>query len=173
MDELIHIFLKIDKEKAFEQIYQKYYDKVKKLCIKILINKNEVEDTVQDIFIKIFENLEKFSYRSSISTWIYRISLNHIINKNKKIDFHLELDEAIVSKELTFTIEVKELDEKFSEALNMLKEDEKKIFILREFEGVSYKEIAKILDMNVGTVKSRVHYIKKKMQDILEEYIKI
>ncbi len=172
MDELIHIFLKIDKQKAWEHIYTKYNLKVRKLCIKLLINKTEVEDTVQEIFIKVFENINSFSFKSSISTWIYRISLNHILNKNKKLDFNLELDENIVSKNLNLTIEVKELEQKISEALNLLKEDEKIVFILREFEGLAYKEIAKITGLTLGTVKSKLHYVKKKLREILEVYLK-
>ena len=141
--------------------------------MKILLDKNDVEDTIHDIFIKIFENIDKFSYKSKINTWIYRISLNHILNKNKKIDFHLELNEEIIAKNCEIDITLKELEEKFFNALNTLKDDEKKIFILREFEGVKYKDIAMIVDLNVGTVKSKMHYIKRKLQTILEEYIKM
>jgi len=171
MDELIHIFLKIDKQKAWEHIYKKYNVKVRNLCIKLLYNKTDIEDTTQEIFIKIFENLDSFSFRSSISTWIYRISLNHILNKNRKLDFHLELNENLINQKLNINIEFKELDEKLAEALNQLKDDEKKVFILREFEGLSYKEISKIIDLNLGTVKSKLHYVKKKLQNILEKYL--
>ena len=63
MDELIHIFLKIDKQKAWEHIYKKYNVKVRNLCIKLLYNKTDIEDTTQEIFIKIFENTPDILFR--------------------------------------------------------------------------------------------------------------
>lgn len=173
MDELISVFLKIDKSRALEIIYKKYFSKVKSLCYKLLKNKTEAEDITQDIFVKIIEKIDTFSFRSSIGTWIYRISINHIFNTNKKINFYLEFNEEILGSlnylESDNLIDVKKIEIEIGNALDKLKDDEKKVFILREYEGFSYKEIAKILEMNEGTVKSKLFYIRIKLQETLKK----
>lgn len=173
MDTLISLYLKINRDRALEMLYHNYAEKIKGLCYKILTNKSEVEDAVHEIFIKIFENIDEFQFKSSIGTWIYRISLNYLLNKNKKLDFHLEFNEKILDAnrfaDLEIEVDLKLLDEEINRALNTLKEEDKKIFILKEFEGFQYNEIANILNMNIGTVKSRMFYIKQKLQDLLRE----
>lgn len=173
MDEVISIFLKINKDKALEIIYKKYYAKVKSLCYKLLYNKNEAEDVTQDVFIKIIEKIDTFSFRSSIGTWIYRIAINHIFNINKKLNFHLEFSDDILQNlayiETDVAIDLKKIEIEIGRALEKLKDDEKKVFILREYEGLSYKDISKILDMNEGTVKSKLFYIRIKLQEALKK----
>lgn len=172
MDELILLYLKTNKNRALSILYKKYYDKIFSMSRKILKDKNEAEDCVQEVFIKVMENIDKFRFGSSISTWIYRIAINHIINKNKKVEYYLEIDEEKLYDKLKYEIEISELEEKINQALKSLTETEQKIFVLREFEGFSYKEIAKIMDINEGTVKSKIHYIRLKLKDMLEKYIK-
>lgn len=173
MDELITVFLKVNKERALEIIYKKYYSKVKGLCYKLLHNKSEVEDVTQDIFLKIIEKIDTFSFRSSIGTWIYKISINHIFNINKKITFHLEFNEEVLGNigyiELEPGKDLKKIEKAIENALGNLKEEEKKVFILRELEGLAYKDIAKILELNEGTVKSKLFYVRLKMQEALKQ----
>lgn len=171
MDDLIFLYVKHDKDRAFNIVYKRYYKKIYGLAYKILYDKTIVEDCVQEIFIKVYENLEKFRFGSSLGTWIYRITINHLINVNKKIDFYLDIDEERFQSKVEYSIELTELQEKIKKALNGLNELEKKVFILREMEGFSYKEIANITELNEGTVKSKLHYIKLKLRDILSEYV--
>lgn len=171
MDDLIFLYVKHDKDRAFNIVYKRYYKKIYGLAYKILYDKTIVEDCVQEIFIKVYENLEKFRFGSSLGTWIYRITINHLINVNKKIDFYLDIDEERFQSKVEYSIELTELQEKIKKALNGLNELEKKVFILREMEGFSYKEIANITELNEGTVKSKIHYIKLKLRDILSEYV--
>lgn len=171
MDDLIFLYVKHDKDRAFNIVYKRYYKKIYGLAYKILYDKTIVEDCVQEIFIKVYENLEKFRFGSSLGTWIYRITINHLINVNKKIDFYLDIDEERFQSKVEYSIELTELQEKLKKALNGLNELEKKVFILREMEGFSYKEIANITELNEGTVKSKLHYIKLKLRDILSEYV--
>ena len=171
MDELLILYLKVNKKKAFDLIYRTYKDKVTGLCYKILKDKTEVEDTVQEIFLKVFSNIDKFKFKSKISTWIYRISINYILNVNKKVTYNLEFDEVYMKEHFGIDIELKELEEKISDALKKLNGQEKKVFILREMQGLSYKEIAQILKMKEGTVKSKLHYIKLKLRKTLKGYL--
>jgi len=171
MEDMIFLYVKHNKERAFNIVYKRYYKKIYGLAYKILYDKTIVEDCVQEIFIKVYENLEKFRFGSSLGTWIYRITINHLINVNKKIDFYLDIDEEKFQSKIEYSIELAELQEKIKKALNELNELEKKVFILREMEGFSYKEIANITELNEGTVKSKLHYIKLKLRDILSEYV--
>ncbi len=171
MDDLIFLYVKHDKDRAFNIVYKKYYKKMYGLAYKILYDKSIVEDCVQEIFIKVYENLEKFRFGSSLGTWIYRIAMNHLININKKIDFYLDIDEERFQNKIEYSIELSELQDKIKDALNGLNELEKKVFILREMEGFSYKEIASITELNEGTVKSKLHYIKLKLREILGDYV--
>ena len=171
MADLLLLYLKNDKDKAYEYLYKKYRSKVFALCWKVLKDKNEVEDVMQEVFIKVFENIEKFHFRSSLDTWIYRVSLNHILNKNRKVDFHLEFNEKVFISKTEEHLELKEIDEEISKALAKLKIEDKKVFILREYEGLSYKKIAKILDLKEGTVKSKLYYVKQKLRLLLKTYV--
>lgn len=173
MDPILNLYLKLDKERALEIIYNKHKKKVENLVYKLLINKTEVEDCVQEIFVKVFANIDKFKFQSKIETWIYRISVNHIMTKNKKLDFKLEFDENKLVLEFNDKLELKELENKIDEALNSLNDIDKKVFILREMEGLSYKEISKVISINEGTIKSKLHYIKIKLKKLLNEYLEI
>lgn len=172
MDELIFLYVKNDKDKACDILYKNYYTRILSLARKVLDDKSVAEDCVQDIFIKIFENIEKFRFGCKIGTWIYRIALNHLITVNKKLDFFLEIDEEKLYSKIEYSVEIMELQHKIKDALNELNEVEKKVFILREMEGFSYKEISNIMEINEGTVKSKLHYVKIKLRELLEKYVK-
>ncbi len=115
MVELILLYLKTNKNRALSILYKKYYDKIFSMSRKILKDKNEAEDCVQEVFIKVMENIDKFRFGSSISTWIYRIAINHIINKNKKVEYDLEIDEEKLYDKLKYEIKYTSLDYFYNE----------------------------------------------------------
>lgn len=173
MSAVLKFYLKIDKKSALELIYNQNSDKVRKLAYKLLVDKSEIEDCVQEVFLKVFANIDTFKFKSKIETWIYRIAINHIMSKNKKLDFKLEFNEKKLITVFQDKLELKELENNIDKALNSLNEIDKKVFILREMEGLSYKEISKVLNLNDGTVKSKLHYIKRKLRKILNKYLKV
>ncbi len=123
-------------------------------------------------FIKVYQSLSKFNNKSAFSTWLHRITVNTCIDAHRKrkkdlqvesIDETKENDEGILTKQfvdkgLTPEEEVikKENITFVKEAIDALKEDHKVIIVLRDIKGYSYDEIADILDVSIGTVKSRI-----------------
>ena len=146
--------------------------KVYNIALKILGNEADAYDAAQDTFIKVYKNLEKFKGNSSFSTWVYRITSNVCLdiirkNKNKKntvsIDKEIEFDDS----DATFEIEdrnadteekilEKERSEALHKALSRLNPEQREILVLREFQNLSYDEIANVLNIGTGTVKSKI-----------------
>lgn len=153
-------------ESKFEDIYNTNYPKVQRLCLgytngDIMLSK----DITQDVFIKVWENLASFRNESSISTWIYRITVNTcLVNlRNKKtatISNHLNTMESIDDTSLE---EVKSLQLKqLYSCINTLNKDDKSIILL-ELENVPQKEIANIMGLSHEVIRVRVYRIKEKL----------
>ena len=155
---------------SFEKLIFSCEKKVYNIALKMLGNEADAYDAAQDTFIKVYKNLENFKGNSSFSTWVYRIASIVCLdirrkNKNRKnivsIDKEIEFDDS----DVTFEIEDRSADteEKILEkerrqalhkALSMLKPEQREILVLREFQNLSYDEIAGALNIGTGTVKS-------------------
>ena len=175
--------LKNGNEEAFNEIVERYSKKLYYLCLKMLQNEKDAEDTVQTVFLKAYMNLSKFEEKSSISTWLYRIGVNvctDVLRKRKK--------ETVTSLYTTgpdeeeYTLEIpdekenvekavleKERKEALYQAINTLKPKQKQFIVLRDIEGLPYEEIAKILNMNTGTVKSGINRARKALLEKLQK----
>lgn len=173
MDEkiLIEKSIKGDSE-SFEKLILSCEKKVYNIALKMLGNEADAYDAAQDTFIKVYKNLENFKGNSSFSTWVYRITSNVCLdiirkNKNKKntvsIDKEIEFDDS----DATFEIEdrnadtegkilEKERSEALHKALLRLNPNQREILVLREFQNLSYDEIAGVLNIGTGTVKSKI-----------------
>ncbi|CUT02932.1 RNA polymerase, sigma-24 subunit, RpoE [Candidatus Kryptobacter tengchongensis] len=170
-------------EKAFEMIIKKYQNRVANLIFKIIGDSSVVEDLTQDVFLRVIESLRDYKFGSALYTWIYRItvnicideirkrqrsrtySLSDVLNQNPKV----EPAHSPVEK----TVERKELREIIENAISKLPLEYKTAIILREFEDLPYEEIAKILKVSVGTVKSRIFRARKLLAEHLKEYREI
>jgi len=157
---------------SFEKLILSCEKKVYNIALKILGNEADAYDAAQDTFIKVYKNLENFKGNSSFSTWVYRITSNVCLdiirkNKNKKntvsIDKEIEFDDS----DATFEIEdrnadteekilEKERSEALHKALSRLNPEQREILVLREFQNLSYDEIANVLNIGTGTVKSKI-----------------
>lgn len=149
--------LKRRDEKAYEDVLDLYGNRLFKTCYLILKDEKEAEDVVQETYLRLFNNIDKFKGKSSLYTWIYRIALN--ISKDKlrtSNDFFL-LDEFLESDEM---VEQEVLDiidrEVLRKELFNLDHIYKEVLILFYFEELSIKEIMDILDEKEGTIKSRL-----------------
>ena len=149
---------------AFEKLYQETSSFVYSVAFRILSNKEDSEDITQEVFIKIFENLNKFQYRSSFKTWIYRITTNCALTKLKKrirIEAkQIQYDDALLHNKQRNETESEEENKKL---LNLLKPQQRTCIILREIEGLSYQEISDVLKMNINTVRTQL----KRAREIL------
>jgi RNA polymerase sigma-70 factor, ECF subfamily len=173
-------------ENAFQQIVRRYQRKVYSIAYGVVHNEQDALDIAQDVFIKIYNKLDRFQGKSAFYTWLYRITVN------LSIDYHrrkykaatVEFDEKILDddKRADFKLsnirnnprkiaEDTELRNTILQAINSLPPDQKAVITLRELEGLSYDEIAETMKCSKGTVMSRLHYGRKKLQEALKEYM--
>lgn len=172
---------------AFDQLVVKYRKRVYSIIYNLTSNQEDAADLTQECFIKSFRSINRFKGNSAFFTWIYRIAVNttltHLRKNRFKRFFSLEnLDEEGYSEELFNALSsepnsqksvfLTELQEKLNEALQTLSTKHRTVIILFEIEGLNHLEIAKILKCSEGTVRSRLHYAKKQLQGLLQDYLK-
>lgn len=131
------------------------------------------EDVEQEVLLSLYRNLNQFRFRSSFSTWLYRICRNKALDMVKKerrnksnqdLSLQLPSDENLENDYLK-----KERKEKLFQALSRLKEKERIIIVLKDLEDLPLNEVSAILKIPVGTVKSRLNRSRKKLETILKE----
>ncbi|MFH1436917.1 MAG: sigma-70 family RNA polymerase sigma factor [Pseudomonadota bacterium] len=166
------LLLKKRDEGAFDLFIRKYQNMVFSLALRFLGNYNEAEDITQEIFITVFKRIDTFRGESSISTWLYRMAVNHCKNRVKYLSRRKAYQqgdniEARQSRAEGYMgarpdkpdeiLEARETEAVISQALQGLDEDHRTILLLRELESMSYQQIAEILELEEGTVKSKLH----------------
>ncbi len=169
--------------RSFEMLVIKYQQRIFNVIFRIVRNRDVVEDLAQDSFINAFRSIKGFRGGSSFYTWLYRIASNVSLNylaKNKRAVFVDEtvLDTADVA-ERTASADVSperrtssnETASAISKAIESLPEEIKKAVILREYEGLSYEEIAELMDCPVGTVRSRIFRGRGILKSALKDYL--
>ncbi|MFA6924360.1 MAG: RNA polymerase sigma factor [Bacteroidales bacterium] len=177
-----------DKKTIFEKAFYDFKDKVFSTCMGFVHNTEDAEDLVQEIFIEVYNSLEKFRYESKISTWIYRITVNKSLNyirkqKRKNIiqtiellfDFRkVEFKESQISslEQSQSKIENKELSLVLKNALNTLTGNQKTAFVLCKYDELSYQEIAEVMNISTSSVESLIHRAKINLQKKLLNYYK-
>lgn len=151
-------------EQEFRGLY-KQYEKLVRATIFYLARPNELDEIVQETFIKIWRGAHNFKNRAALSTWIYRISYNSAIDalrrKNEKIDQNIEEVDEIKK------LERRDLIDK---ALKRLEKEDQEIIKLCYFVELTTEEIGQMLEIPEGTVKSRLHYAKERLEKILNEW---
>lgn len=147
---------------AYEILISNYEKKVFNIVYGLIGNEEDAKDIAQETFIKAYRKIKSFKEESSFSTWIYRITVNtskDFLKKDKDTLSIHELENEIGSRAIDNPQEQYERFEEgqqIRELLENLKEDYRNVIVLRDIQGFSYEEIAKILDINLGTVKSRI-----------------
>jgi len=149
---------------AFEELYRLASGFVYSVALRITNNRQEAQEVTQDVFVKVFSSLRKFQFRSSFSTWIYRIAANTAINAarkrakelNRRGDFDTALRVTSNGPDARDKIEEKRKKSVVSALLDMLSPEHRAVITLREIEGLSYDEISRTLGINVNTVRSRL-----------------
>ena len=156
-------------EKAYWKIVNIYKDRLFRVSYCILHNADEAEDIVQDVFVKMYKNLNKFRRQSSIYTWLYRITVNLSCNRirSKKTRPQSSLNEIVDDKKYVKimtdpkrTPEQKlmrsQTQDAIIEAIKTLSPKLQEVIIMRYYNEMDYKEIADMLNVNMGTIKSRL-----------------
>lgn len=166
---------------AFEEIILRHQDKIYNLCRHMLGNAHDAEDAAQDVFLKAYQALHKFQPDAALSTWLYRIAVNTCIDYKRKPFFESlfrrsdEGGEFIIdrpsdepSPERLY--QSKQMGRILQISLGRLSKKLRTAIILKEVEGLSYGEISEVLDISLGTVKSRIARAREELQEFMKEF---
>lgn len=159
----------------FELLVQRYQEKLLRYGRKFLNNNQDIEEIVQEVFIKAYVNIKGFDCSRKFSSWIYRIAHNEFVNalKKKRPLYFFDLDVLLphfVSKEdIERDIEKKEIKSLIDKSLNKLSLKYKEVIVLYYFEELSYKEISDVLRIPISTVGVRIKRAKKLMKNLYEQ----
>lgn len=174
--------------KAMERLILRYQGRIYNVILKICANRDDAAELTQDTFVKAIENISRFERRSSFYTWIFRIAVNVSLNycqRRAKVGFSpldgtddertsgarqslagvLQDDRA---PEPSRIAENHELCELVIKGIMKLDENQRAAMVLRDIEGMNYAEISRVLEVELGTVKSRIARARSNLRDILE-----
>lgn len=161
-------------EPAFEELVRRYRNDVFGLSFHYLRNREEAWDISQDVFIKAYRSLKRFRGDSGFKTWLLRITANHCKDYFKKrrlatvsMDALPTQDFFAGSSDPAKRLRDEELGQAIQAALDGLPAKHRLAFVLREFEDLSYNDMAEVMNCSVGTVMSRLHHARKKLQNKL------
>lgn len=161
---------------AFGKLVQKHYEMVYAVAYGVLGNREEALDATQEVFIKVFREIGKFQGQSKFKTWLYRVSINSAIDACRRRRPTEPIEEGAVfetqspsPREQASQEEVHELVRK---ALGLLNPEHRAVLVLREWHELSYEEIAQTLQLEIGTVMSRLFYARKKLAELIGTKLK-
>jgi RNA polymerase sigma-70 factor (ECF subfamily) len=175
---------------AFRLIVQRYQQRVYSIAFGMVRNEDDAMDVAQEAFLKVHRYIDRFQGNSNFYTWLYRIVVNLCIDhirKSKKariVDYDdtlnhkdgAEQSEGAVMgsgfKDPLRALANHELGDEISKAIDALSPKHREVILLREVEGQSYREIADLMEISVGTVMSRLHHARNNLQRSLRRYLK-
>ncbi len=172
---------------AFDELVIKHSPKLYGLIYHMTSNREDTHDLLQEVFAKAYRSLKRFRGKSSFYTWIYSIAVNMTLNFLKKrkrrqtmslddVDNHIANDKdfiAMTSKsDPVREVGIHELQKRLNAAMQSLSEDHRAVVTMFDIQGIPHKEISKVLGISEGTVRSRLFYAHRQLQNFLEEFRK-
>lgn len=174
-------------ERAFRELVEEHRDRVFSLCFRMLGNRAEAEDVAQEVFIAVFKTVDSFREESKISTWIYRVTVNHCKNRIKYLARRHQRDQTELDEQRdtgdTATgapsmprrpdrqVEGAQIDRLMQEAIADLDEEHRVLVVLRDLEDLSIEEICEITGLPDGTVKSRLHRARLALRKKIQKHL--
>jgi len=171
---------------AYRELVEKYERRIYAVVFGVMGSRADAEDVTQEAFLKAYRNLKSFRGKSSFYTWIYRIAYNLCLDEKRRKYRKVEsvtgeiaelersaeqsTDERSLLTKLPSPDEMVhrgELNKEIGQALQQLSEEHRAVIMLREFEGLSYEEISVVVGCSKGTVMSRLHHARRKLQSLL------
>lgn len=172
---------------AFDKLVFKYQDRIFNAAFRMLGSYEEAKDASQEAFVNAYRSLSNFRRESSFYTYLYQILINLCKNRLKRLSREskfVSVDNPIPTEEGEMHLEIadntncprealdkRDKEAKIQEAINSLDEEHKAVVVMRDIEGSSYEEIAQALELNIGTIKSRLHrarlQLKEKLKDVI------
>jgi len=171
--------------KAFDELVVKYTPKLYGLIYHMTSNREDTNDLLQDVFAKAYRSLKRFQERSSFYTWIYSIAVNMTLNFLKKrgrrhklslddLDLAIENDpdfiEATSKTDPVREADLHELQQRLNTSMQRLSENHRTVVTMHDIQGLPHGEIGRILGISEGTVRSRLFYAHRQLQNFLEEF---
>ncbi len=171
--------------RAFDALILKYGEKLYGLVYNMTAHKEDTYDLLQEIFAKAYHALPRFRGQSSFYTWIYQIAVNMTLNFLKKrkrrtgmslndLDSSIHEDPAMIDSAHMANPEAQsnlhELQKRLNEAMMRLSEPHRTVVTMFDIQGIPHAEIAKVLKISEGTVRSRLHYAHQHLQSLLQDY---
>jgi len=173
--------------KAFDELVLKYQDRIFNIAYRMMGSYEEAKDLSQEAFINTFKSLVNFRKESSFYTYLCQILINLCRNRYKRlnrdsklvsIDDPLRTEDGEVKLEIPDNtssprdiLEKKDKEARVQEAINDLDEEQRGVVVLRDIQGLSYEDIAQALNLNIGTIKSRLHRARHELKNKLKDVI--
>ncbi len=172
---------------AFKRLVDRYQHLVINTCYNLIGNRQDAEDVAQEVFFQVYKSAEKFRQEAKFSTWLYRIAVNRSLNfirDNKRFRWLESLNSLLEgererapdvlapnSDRPDIALERKERDAVVQKAVDSLPAKQRAAFVLHKYEGLSYQEIAEILQCSLSSVESLIHRAKLNLQKRLIHYL--
>lgn len=182
-EELVRSYLEGD-QKAFEELVVRYETTIINMAYRLLGNRSDASDVCQEVFVLLLRKIGSFRGEAKFSTWLYRVSLNACHDHARRLKRHFSLSES-PSEDLPEieqrlpddglhspeeSLERSEIQDVVHEAIARLPYKFKEVIFLHDISDFNYKEVAEILDISLGTVKSRLNRARTRLAKELEEY---
>lgn len=163
---------------AFEALIRRHEKTIFNLVYRMLGDYDEAAETSQEVFLSAYRAIGTFRGDANFSTWLYRIALNHASTRRKSLNLRHQRNVSIDNTEPmrdpqpgpAESLEKKEIRDTVQRALSTLSEDDAAVILLRDLQDIPYDEVALVLDVPVGTVKSRLHRARQALKSELASY---
>ncbi len=168
---------------AFSRLVVRYQDRVLNLCWRLSGNLEDAQDLAQEAFLKALEKITSYRHQAGFYTWLFRIAVNQALSLRRKtgrrptLSLHAcsddgqELIERVGDPRLAAADRMLEMDEAracIEKALDDLEDDHRCVLVLRDIEGMDYQQMADVLEVSVGTIKSRLHRARMALRERLK-----
>jgi len=163
---------------AFEILIRRHEKTIFNLVYRMLGDYDEAAEVSQEAFLSAYRAIGTFRGDSNFSTWLYRIALNHATTRRKTLNTRQQRNVSMETTEPVSdpqpgpaeTMEKKEIRERVQQALNSLEPDDATVILLRDLQDMPYEEVARVLEIPIGTVKSRLHRARQALNAELSTY---
>lgn len=163
------------RERAYTRIVRKYQERLYWHIRRMVINHEDANDVLQNVFIKIWTYLENFREESNLYTWMYRIATNETLTflekEKKRSSLSFSDHESGLSNKLQAEkgFDANKLEWRLQQAIQSLPDKQKQVFLLRYYDEMPYEEMSKVLETSTGALKASYHHAVKKVEEFLKK----
>jgi RNA polymerase sigma-70 factor (ECF subfamily) len=167
---------------AFGELMRRYQDRLFNTLYRLLDNADDAQDVLQEAFLNAYQSLDSFKGDAQFFTWLYRIAMNTAMSHRRKRRVALSIEvgreegngyaEPVDASEFSqpgLALEKAEQERRVQEALNRMSPEHRAVLVLKDMEGQKYEMIAEILQVPVGTIRSRLHRARLELRELLEQ----